>query len=345
MLNNVQADMTKGTKKQPCDYSFYNMRAILIGCVVLGHLLEVCAPFFGYRFLYQIIYSFHMPVFVFITGYFARCNIKKILFNWLFPYFIFQIIFIAIERRMNNDIPYQLTEPYWHLWFLLACVFYQLLIPLYKTDSYRRQIFTLICATILALVVGFHKNIGYYLTLSRFFVFQPWFLLGYYFSKHPARQQDTVITGRKILRAGAVVVALCVCLFVIFISKVSSTALYGAFSYEKLPRDLIYRVICMGTAFVWIVFFVKILRPLINRKIPLITTLGQNTFSVYILHGFLIKTNIIGLPSLLTSPIYVVLVTVMILFLFGNSFVGRAFRFLFSERILKIFSKKARIGS
>ena len=50
------------------DYSLDNVRFVLIFSVVFAHLLEVCTPFKGSSLIYKIIYSFHMPAFVFLFG-------------------------------------------------------------------------------------------------------------------------------------------------------------------------------------------------------------------------------------------------------------------------------------
>lgn len=63
--------------KQNREYLYDNIRGILILLVVLGHALE----YFRLdnkvgEFLYVFIYLFHMPVFIFISGYFSK-NLKK----------------------------------------------------------------------------------------------------------------------------------------------------------------------------------------------------------------------------------------------------------------------------
>lgn len=343
MLNSIQQEMSQQTNKQPRDYGFDNIRAILIACVVFGHFLEVCKPFTTHQFIYQTIYSFHIPVFIFLTGYFARYDIKRILLSWVSPFLIFQTLYITVERLLLGSTPYQFSTPYWHLWFLLACVFYLLLIPAYETDSLKKQIFSLICVTALSLAVGFDNSFGHYMALSRFFVFQPWFLLGFYFRKHSSTLQ-TSVTANNALRTGIAIAIMCVVAITVYLCRIPNKIFYGSYPYENLPYDLICRFIVMITSFVWVFFFIRIMRPLLRRKIPFITTLGQNTLPVYILHAFLTKGISAIFPSLLSSPIYVILMTIVILFLFGNPFVGNIFRFLFSNRILKIFSKKEKIG-
>lgn len=48
-----------------------NLKVILIFCVIFGHLLE---PLEGGYGLYKIIYSFHMPMFLFLNGWLAPRN-------------------------------------------------------------------------------------------------------------------------------------------------------------------------------------------------------------------------------------------------------------------------------
>ncbi|MFR5117113.1 MAG: acyltransferase family protein, partial [Eubacterium sp.] len=69
------------------DYFFDNLKAVLIFLVVLGHFL---LPIHGESVLVvvkRLIYVFHMPLFVFVSGYFAKkiykngqYNFKKILY-------------------------------------------------------------------------------------------------------------------------------------------------------------------------------------------------------------------------------------------------------------------------
>lgn len=77
------------------DYFFDNARAILIFLVVFGHLLQpYTSEDKNLSALYLVIYSFHMPTFLFISGYFAK-NLDKpyylenIAKKLLLPYFIF----------------------------------------------------------------------------------------------------------------------------------------------------------------------------------------------------------------------------------------------------------------
>jgi len=49
------------------NYSLDNIRFFLIFTVVFGHILEVCDQFAGSWLVYNFIYTFHMPAFIFFV--------------------------------------------------------------------------------------------------------------------------------------------------------------------------------------------------------------------------------------------------------------------------------------
>lgn len=66
-----------------------------------------------------------------------------------------------------------------------------------------------------------------------------------------------------------------------------------------------------------------------KRRLPLLTTLGQNSMSIYLLHGFLIQLLRLKFPWLLSGTWQVLAVWGLILLALGNPAVGRCVRFLF----------------
>lgn len=73
-------DMTDLRQEKQRLYGFDNIKFILIFLVVLGHLLEISSPFAGKDMLYKIIYSCHMPVFIFISGFLQSLTVVKLYF-------------------------------------------------------------------------------------------------------------------------------------------------------------------------------------------------------------------------------------------------------------------------
>ncbi len=84
------------------DYFFDNARAILILLVVFGHMLQPYTSGDKYlSALYLVIYSFHMPTFLFISGYFAKnidkpYYLEKISKRLIVPYMIFFAFFFNL---------------------------------------------------------------------------------------------------------------------------------------------------------------------------------------------------------------------------------------------------------
>ena len=165
------------------DHQFDNIRLILIFFVIFGHLIEY---FSAGGILYRWIYSFHMPVFIFVSGYFAKFDPKKIVCNILVPYVLLQILYTAFDRLLYGNAPFRLqfTTPYWLLWYLLSLFCYYLLLPLIDTDRAAVQLFVFLACVALALLSGFGQGFGYFLSLSRTFVFLPFFVGGFYLKKH-----------------------------------------------------------------------------------------------------------------------------------------------------------------
>lgn len=307
--------MVEQTKRQ---YFMDNLRFLLIFLVVFAHFLEVCKDFHGRELLYQVIYSFHMPAFLFLFGYFAKFSPKRILFRWCIPYVLFQTIYLLFERYVlgwNTGLQY--TTPYWILWYMLVCIFYQLLIPLFDTENKRRQTLAVIVSIILALGVGFVDAIGYPLSLSRFFVFLPWFLLGFYCKKNKMMQK--VKTPVYFIFSIIVVVA---SVFFLYFADVSNGLLYGSYSYAKCGGTLGLRAILMLISLAWIVCLLSGFQLVFNRRIPLVTNIGQNTWPIFLLHGFLVK----ALP-VFGGLWWALIATIVMLLLFGNRFFQKLLSF------------------
>ncbi|MCD8133214.1 MAG: acyltransferase family protein [Clostridiales bacterium] len=56
---------------------FDNIKAVLIFLVVLGHVFRNLGANGDEYLVYKIIYSFHMPAFLFVSGYFMKYDPKS----------------------------------------------------------------------------------------------------------------------------------------------------------------------------------------------------------------------------------------------------------------------------
>lgn len=270
------------------NYKFDNIKFLLMFLVLFGHSLEL---FKGdeRKLIYQIIYVFHMPAFIFITGYFAKFQPKKILQRYVITYFVFQTlyqIFDAIVMKETWEFTLQYTKPYWHLWFLMAVAFYYALLPFIQTQKVKYQIGIIATAIIVSLLAGYDKTIGYTLTLSRFLTFMPFFVLGYYAAKHKSWIRCKLSKSWKRSMAIGSILICGVSIYWLQTGSIKNTVLYGSVNYEKASYHIGIRLLLILFAMAWIVVLLFLMP---NRRISIISVCGQNTFWVFILQGFILR--------------------------------------------------------
>ncbi|MBR6596301.1 MAG: acyltransferase family protein [Oscillospiraceae bacterium] len=305
------------------DYSLDNIRFFLIFSVVFAHLLEVCSPFWGSQSIYKFIYSFHMPAFLFLFGYHIKYSPKRIVYRWCIPYVFFQSVYLLFARyvlKLNLEVQY--TTPYWLLWYMLVCIYDQLLLPLFDTADKRRQVAAMLCVLIISLLIGYEDSVGYPLSLSRFFVFQPWFLLGFYCKKNRLLER---FSAQPRGRLAAIFLSAAMIVFLApYISKAPNGLLYGSYSYSNCGGTPWMRGMVFFMSLSVIVFLFVGLKPYLGRKLPLITNIGQNTWPIFLLHGFIVKSAPVYFPALLTTPWKVILLSCAIVMLAGSKLCSNA---------------------
>ena len=307
------------------DYSLDNIRFFLIFIMVFAHLLEVCTPSNGSWLIYKFIYTFHIPVFLFLFGYNIKYSPKRIVYCWCIPYVLFQTLYLIFAQViLNKNVSFQYTTPYWILWYMLVCIFYQLLLPLYDIKNKRKEIFVVLCVAILSLLIGFEDSIGYYMSLSRFFVFQPWFVLGYYCKKNNILEALSGCNKKRFIAVFISIIVILLSVKLLLSEHIPNALLYGSCSYTKSKADLWMRGAVFLISLSWVIFLFVGLKPYINKKIAYITKTGQNTWPIFLLHGFVVKSIPIYYPELLNYPLKVLLISCVILFLMGNKIVNKA---------------------
>lgn len=157
-----------------------NAKGLLIVLVVIGHAIEQAHDTMAGNALYVLIYSFHMPAFVLITGYLTRGfkatprGYLKIVTTLLVPYVVFQILHRLCSTVLAGDpFTLRLLDPEWTLWFLLATAWWRALAPLLMKLPHRLPI-----AVAVSLGVGFLPELPSILALNRTLTLLPFFVLG-----------------------------------------------------------------------------------------------------------------------------------------------------------------------
>ena len=300
---------------------FDNVRVGLICLVVFGHAIEQIRfedrIFLG---IYNFIYFFHMPLFVFCSGAFAKCDKNRIVKKYLIPYVVFQTLYGIFDVYVMEAEEFRFLESYYVLWYILALAVWNFVLPFFKTEGNKgKQILLLVAVVIAGLLAGYADWIGKAFSLSRILVFFPFFLAGYYI-----RQEKL---GSKLVEAGRIYKekkwVRVICLFLVLgafagiclVSPAINTwALFGYTSYAFQGYTVFFRVMQYGVAAVLgIVLFV-----IIPGKKSYGKALAANLMIVYYSHVPVIKClEKCGVTERLDSSIerflYAVVVTVLII--------------------------------
>jgi fucose 4-O-acetylase-like acetyltransferase len=268
---------------------FDNAKFLLMILVVFSHLLQ---SFIGdhkvYHDLYYFIFTFHMPAFVFLSGYFAKpatngSKVRKLIKKFLLPYVFFQIFYtvyywlIGLEDTLNFD----LLNPQWALWFLLSMFFWQLSLVLFQKMSARNAI---LLSVFLSIFAGYLPFINQVLTLQRTFVFLPFFVIGYYF---PKDEMKFLKEGR--MRKISLFFLPIIYLFIALFHGMNKYMVFGSKPYEDYLSYPLFggplRAVFFVIGLLGIIGFMR----LVPRQPMFFTKWGKNTLLVYLLQGIFIK--------------------------------------------------------
>lgn len=268
-----------------------NIKGILIFLVVLGHILELYInnndATLTIKRMRFFIYTFHMPLFLFISGLFSKKNIdnKRYLniFYYLVLFYVVKIILflkdIILYKKYSLSM-FSESEVPWYVFSLF--VFNIITIPISKLNKK----FVLISSIILGCIVGYDNNISDFLCMSRIVVFYPFFLAGYYLD---ADKLEKILSKKLIKIFSCLVILLFITVVYIKIKDIYwiTPLLSGRNPYHTLNDKrswgailrLIYYfvVLCIGISIIS-------LTPSSNKKIKLFSNIGKKTLSIYALH-------------------------------------------------------------
>jgi fucose 4-O-acetylase-like acetyltransferase len=270
---------------------FDNAKLILIFLVVFGHVISPLKGNDNILFtLYTIIFLFHMPAFVFISGFFSKGyrkkgfllkSIKKV----LMPYLIFQVIY-SVFYYYNGDeakLKIDLLQPHWTLWFLLSLFCWNLLLIVFG----RLRWYGLVIAVAIGIGSGYFDQIGGYLSLSRTFVFFPYFLLGFLLKKEHI---ENLAKAKFSIPLGLVIISMTMVILGVSFPKDAVSWLLGSESYAGMGNVSVWDGFIRAGQYALTLIVTFGFLALVPEEGFKLTVIGQRTLYVYLLHGFIIKT-------------------------------------------------------
>ncbi|WP_079123516.1 acyltransferase family protein [Streptomyces abyssalis] len=131
--------------------------------------------------LYYLLYSFHMPAFIIVSGYLSRgfeCRprqIRRLLTGIVVPYLVFQTLYTLFMRwaAHDPDREFSYQEPEFALWFLMALCLWRLTTPIWKLLRWPLTV-----AVAVAVAASVTPSVSDDLGLMRVAQFLPFFVLG-----------------------------------------------------------------------------------------------------------------------------------------------------------------------
>ncbi|MBR7072141.1 MAG: acyltransferase family protein [Eubacterium sp.] len=321
-----------------------NLKFLLIVFVAIGHMISVYTEQNeAISSIYLFIYTFHMPAFVFVSGLLMKSTIRNKRYDKVYSYLIMCVIikvllfaskWIALDRDTIEFFDFNDVS-----WYALV-IFVYALITFFLQRFSRVSVFVLAIA--LALLVGYDTSIGTYLSLSRLFVFFPFFFAGFCLDNESVLKITSKIPSKII--SALILVAVLAC-SIVFVNDIFPyiNILKGKSSYEDcgylMPWGALIRLGYYAFSFI-MVFAVT---SLVSNVKTFLTSYGARTLAIYVLHFpiIYIVRDKLGLTEFLMkiSPenyAYLsIIAALIIVFVSGIKPVNTFFNFLINPKQIK----------
>lgn len=302
-----------------------NIKGLLIVLVVFAHCLFGLQNRHANNVLVDAIYYFHMPAFVFVSGYFSKSRSSRStesLLKLAISYLI--VMAIPIFRVVcKGEVPHLLSA-YNSEWYLAALILWRMLVPLFEG---RKAIVAVAVSAILAIVMGFWPDVGgnSAMSIKKAVTFLPFFVCGYLLPQ----ERVEALRGQPLRRRYAQGAAL---LAVVVVGELLSHRYLGITDHDLLPNayehvgmtEPLARLCIFAVA---AAFIAAALLMAPDRKLPFLCKAGRNSLTIYLFHR---PFTLLFSKVLASSPTWVqlllaVLCTIAMVLVLGSDAVSRAY--------------------
>lgn len=153
------------------------LKFVLIFFVVLGHIGDQLKGTTG---LFIFTYSFHMPLFIFVSGLFSKRTINEKRYDKIFSYFVLYLFIKVLEFFtgiiFDGTVKFSLFSENGLPWYAFVLFVFCLITVFLKNIDPKYVFAVSLCV---ALLSGYDSSLNTFLMLSRTMVFYPIFYLGY----------------------------------------------------------------------------------------------------------------------------------------------------------------------
>ncbi|MBE5958273.1 MAG: hypothetical protein E7254_05335 [Lachnospiraceae bacterium] len=274
-----------------------NLKLVLIYLVVVGHFLIPISNKTGtVNATFQWIYFFHMPAFVFVSGFFSKSFVKREdqrvnkLAGYILLYFIyfFALYFLEIAV-LNAGRTLTLFSTKSAPWYMLAMAAWLIIIPYFKDLN---PYVGITVAIIFGLLIGTDNATCNAPTIARIIILLPFFVAGYYFNGER-------IKNIKIwMRLLAVIILIAIFLLIFYNTQEVNKYMgffYSERSYLSMGKGNIKGIELRMIFYIVASLMTACVMCLIPSKRNILTVIGERSLSVFVIHrllrAFFVKYN------------------------------------------------------
>ncbi|MEE1025299.1 MAG: acyltransferase family protein [Acutalibacteraceae bacterium] len=278
------------------------LKFILIFLVVLGHFIDASKPLLNeydkFKMAFFFIYSFHMPLFIFVSGLFSKKTINEKRYDKMFSYFLIyfwtKVIIMFARCISTGKLTFSLFNEMGLPWYALVIFIYCILTVFLKRFS---KAYVMIFLLVLGCLAGLDSNISDFLAIARCIVFFPFFYLGYCLDI----TKLTEFLNKPIVRviSAIVLIGFVIGIFCYIDEIYQLRVLFTARNpYSKLGEwskyGILLRVLCYLLATVVGVAVMSVTPSKIGNG-NIFSRLGSRTLQVYMLHYIFVYVIFTGI--------------------------------------------------
>lgn len=297
------------------------LKGIAIILVVLGHSIQygsgpayVQKNMFFDNAVFKIIYSFHMPLFMLVSGYlfnFSVCNhpFKKVMLSrfsaLIVPIFVWAFFIVAIQVSFGNSniAVFRIIKTYistgisnlWFLWAIFYCSMFVLMVRRFFNDNIFMYILCFVS-------MFFIPDVFFPASYKYMF---PFFVLAYFYSKNENRVKLWMSSQKamrnKVLAAGILFAAM-----VLFYNRDSYIYTSGYCILNKnITRQLYIDIYRFMVGLSGSVFVILLINSFKNQFTTIffssMSKIGTCSLGIYIISGYICSGVLPALTANITS--------------------------------------------
>ena len=258
-----------------------NIKGFLIILVVFAHCLYGLIGKDINNLIVVTIYYFHMPAFVFVSGYFSKgenARSRYSIWKLIVAYILISAPFIIRAFYLGASI--HILKPYFSAWYILALIIWRLITP-----QIAKFPGILPIVIVLSVLLGFWAEVNgcKILAINKIVTFFPFFLGGYLLQRetvdHSIRNKPAWV--KLCLGAACAILGACI----IYVSRLQlDVKLWNLLPNEY--REVGWEEPLIRVSIIAVSFFIitAIMFLTTEKEIPYLTKIGRNSLAIYIFH-------------------------------------------------------------